>query len=263
MSYKNISTHPHFPDPRPLNPDPSSGYIHSVETAGTVDGPGMRFVVFVSGCPLRCLYCHNPDTRNMKDGTLTSVADLIKEITEYSDFIKRTGGGVTVSGGEPLFQQKFVTEIFKGCKGHNLHTALDTSGYLGKMVKKELLDVTDLVLLDIKSFDPATHEKVTGKKLQPTLDFAKHIAALGKPMWVRCVIVPNLTDDIEVLGKLADFLKELGNVQKVEVLPFHKMGEAKWKALDLPYTLGATQPPSPELIDQIHALFTARGLQVV
>jgi len=251
------------PSPKSLVASPPSGYIHSVETAGTVDGPGMRFVVFVSGCPLRCLYCHNPDTRNMKDGKLTTAQALVDEAAQYSDFIKRTGGGVTVSGGEPLFQQKFVTEIFKGCKALDLHTALDTSGYLGKMVKKELMDVTDLVLLDIKSFDPATHEKVTSKKLEPTLDFARHMAELGKPMWVRCVIVPDLTDDLDVLGRLADFLKQLGNVQKVEILPFHKMGEAKWEALGLPYLLKDTQPPSAELIGKIHELFKARGLEVV
>ncbi|MDD3181810.1 MAG: pyruvate formate-lyase-activating protein [Alphaproteobacteria bacterium] len=244
-------------------PNTQEGYIHSVETAGTVDGPGMRFVVFVSGCPMRCLYCHNPDTRNMKDGKLTRAKDLVAEIMEYSDFIKRTGGGVTISGGEPLFQQKFVTAILKGCKEHGLHTAVDTSGYLGKMIKQELLDLTDLFLLDIKSFDPATHEKVTGKKLAPTLDFARHLAAIGKPMWVRCVIVPNLTDDLDVLGKLADFLKELGNVEKVEVLPFHKMGEAKWEALGLTYQLKNTQPPSPDLIQHIHEIFAARGLSVV
>ncbi|MGE4351435.1 MAG: pyruvate formate-lyase-activating protein [Bdellovibrionales bacterium] len=242
---------------------PVEGYIHSVETAGTVDGPGMRFVVFVSGCPMRCLYCHNPDTRNMRDGKLTTAEDLIKEILQYADFARRTGGGVTISGGEPLFQQKFVTAILKGCKEHGLHTAVDTSGYLGKMVKPELLDVTDLFLLDIKSFDPATHEKVTSKKLQPTLEFARLLAEKGKPMWVRCVIVPGLTDDLEVLTRLADFLKELGNVERVEILPFHKMGETKWKALGLPYTLSDVQPPSPDLIKQIHKIFQAQGLSVV
>lgn len=251
------------PSPTPLDPSLSSGYIHSVETAGTVDGPGMRFVVFVSGCPMRCLYCHNPDTRNLKDGKLTQASDLISEILEYSDFFKRTGGGVTISGGEPLFQQKFVTAILQGCKEHGLHTAVDTSGYLGRMVKKELLDATDLFLLDIKSFDPATHEKVTGKKLAPTLDFARLLASIGKPMWVRCVIVPDLTDDLDVLNKLADYLKELGNVEKVEILPFHKMGEAKWAALGLPYALANTEPPSFELIEQIHKIFAMRGLNVV
>ncbi len=248
------------PEPRSLNP---VGYIHSVETAGTVDGPGMRFVVFVSGCPMRCLYCHNPDTRNLKDGKLTDANDLIAEILQYSDFAKLTGGGVTISGGEPLFQQKFVTAILKGCKENGLHTAVDTSGYLGKMVKQELLDVTDLFLLDIKSFDPETHMKVTGKELAPTLDFARHLADKGKPMWVRCVIVPGLTDNVEYLENLADFLQELGNVEKVEILPFHKMGEVKWKALGLPYELADIQPPAPELIQQIQGIFAKRGLSVV
>lgn len=239
------------------------GYVHSIETAGTVDGPGMRFVVFTAGCPMRCLYCHNPDTRHLKHGRLTQASDLIAEIAQYKDFLQKTGGGVTLTGGEPLFQHAFVTEVFKGCKELGLHTALDTSGYLGKVVKQALLDVTDLVLLDIKSFDPNTYAKLTGRKLEPTLDFARLLAAQGKPMWVRCVIVPNLTDNLHDLARLADFLKSLGNVEKVEVLPFHKMGEAKWQQLGLPYMLSDTQPPSPELIAAIHALFKERGLSVL
>ncbi len=251
------------PDPRRPVPGPHQGYIHSIVTGGTVDGPGMRFVIFTTGCPLRCLYCHNPDTRNLKDGKLTSADELVAEAARYADFMKRTGGGVTVSGGEPLFQQDFVTEIFKGCKARGFHTALDTSGYLGKMVKKELLDVTDLVLLDIKSFDPETYRKVTGLNLKPTLDFAELLARAGKKMWVRCVIVPDLTDDLETLEKLADYLARLGNVEKVEVLPFHKMGEAKWKALGYEYKLADTQPPSPDLIEKIRAIFTGRGLEAI
>lgn len=242
---------------------PPEGYIHSVETAGTVDGPGIRFVVFTTGCPLRCLYCHNPDSRNLKDGKLTSAADVVKEISQYADFLKRTGGGVTVSGGEPLYQQDFVTTIFKGCKAMGLHTALDTSGYLGKAVSQSLLDVTDLVLLDIKSFDSETYKKVTNTKLQPTLDFADHLAALGKPMWVRCVLVPGLTDNMDDFDRLADYLKKLGNVQKVEILPFHKMGEAKWKALGYKYELEDTQPPTPEVIQKVQEVFTRRGLSTV
>ncbi len=238
------------------------GYVHSVETAGTVDGPGMRFVAFLAGCPMRCLYCHNPDTRHLKHGKLTQATDLIAEIGQYKDFLQKTGGGVTITGGEPLFQHAFVTEVFKGCKELGLHTALDTSGYLGKVVKQALLDVTDLVLLDIKSFDPDTYAKVTGRKLEPTLDFARLLAAQGKPMWVRCVIVPNLTDNLDDLKKLAVFLKNLGNVEKVEVLPFHKMGESKWQKLGMPYTLSDTMPPSPDLIGAIHALFKEQGLSV-
>ncbi len=252
-----------FTSPESLAPSPSSGYIHSVVTGGTVDGPGMRFVIFTTGCPLRCLYCHNPDTRNMKDGRLMKAADLVEEASRYKDFMARTGGGVTVSGGEPLFQQDFVAEIFRLCKERGLHTALDTSGYLGKMTKQELLDVTDLVLLDIKSFDPETYRRVTGMNLKTTLDFAERLAAMKKPMWVRCVIVPNLTDDLSALERLADYLAPLGNVEKVEVLPFHKMGERKWKELGLTYTLSATQPPPAELIQKIRAIFTARGLETV
>jgi len=238
------------------------GYVHSVETAGTVDGPGLRFVAFLAGCPMRCLYCHNPDTRHLKAGRLTQAADLVAEIGQYADFLKRTGGGVTLTGGEPLFQHAFVTEVFKGCKELGLHTALDTTGYLGKNVKQALLDVTDLVLLDIKSFNPDIYAKVTGRKLEPTLAFARLLAAQGKSMWVRCVIVPDLTDNLDDLSRLADFLATLGNVEKVEVLPFHKMGEVKWQQLGLPYTLAETQPPSSDLIRAVHALFRDRGLSV-
>ncbi|MDD3288676.1 MAG: pyruvate formate-lyase-activating protein [Alphaproteobacteria bacterium] len=241
---------------------PGEGYIHSVETAGAVDGPGLRFVVFVSGCPLRCLYCHNPDSRNMKDGKKTTAKEIISEIAKYSDFLMRTGGGVTVSGGEPLFQQDFVTEIFKECKKIGLHTALDTSGYLGKQVKAELLDVTDLVLLDIKSFDSMLYKQITGLTLQPTLDFAERLSIMGKPMWIRYVLVPNLTDDLALIDKLADFVSKLKSAERVEVLPFHKMGEQKWEALNLDYKLHDTQPPSQELIDRVKRIFTDRDLIV-
>ncbi len=228
-----------------------------------MDGPGMRFVVFTTGCPLRCLYCHNPDTRNLTDGKLRQASDIVAEASLYADFIGRTGGGVTVTGGEPLFQQDFVTEIFKGCKALGLHTALDTSGYLGKMTKAELLDVTDLVLLDIKSFDSETYRRVTGMNLKTTLDFAELLAARKKPMWIRCVIVPNLTDDLNVLENLADYLKSLGDVEKVEILPFHKMGEMKWKMLGYKYELSDTPPPSPELIEKIREIFRSRDLVAI
>lgn len=239
------------------------GYVHSFETAGAVDGPGLRFVVFMSGCPLRCLYCHNPDSHNKTDGKLTTAAEVIEEISKYKDFLIRTDGGVTASGGEPLFQQEFVTEIFKGCKNLGLHTALDTSGYLGAKVSKELLDVTDLVLLDIKSFDPKTYAHVTGSRLQPTLDFARHLSDIKKPMWIRCVLVPGLTDDMETFSQLADFLSKLNSVERIEILPFHKMGEEKWKALKRPYKLWDTQPPSPETVSQVKSIFEAHGLITV
>lgn len=242
---------------------PDEGYVHSVETAGTVDGPGIRFVVFVKGCPLRCLYCQNPDTRFREGGTLMTAKQLAAEIAQYKDFMTRTGGGVTVSGGEPLYQQEFVTAIFNECKKLAIHTALDTSGYLGKKTSDDLLAVTDLVLLDIKSFDPQTYKHLTSWDLQPTLDLAEKLAAMKKPMWIRIVVVPNLTDDLPTLERLADYLVPLGNVERIEILPFHKMGEVKWEALHYPYTLKDTQPPSDELVLQVQNIFKKRGFCVV
>lgn len=244
-------------------PPKGAGYVHSIETGGTVDGPGMRFVVFVSGCPLRCLYCHNPDTRNIKTGTLRQADELAAEAARYADFMRRTGGGVTITGGEPLYQADFVTEVFRECKKRGLHTALDTSGFLGRKTPEALLDVTDLVLLDIKSFDPVTYKRVTSVWLEPTLDFARMLAEKKKPVWIRCVLVPNLTDNLDAFEGLADFLKECGNVEKVEILPFHKMGEAKWKALGFTYELSDTPPPAPELVRQVRAIFEKRGLVTV
>jgi len=238
------------------------GFVHSVETGGTVDGPGIRFVVFLSGCPLRCLYCHNPDTRNKSFGKRTKASDLIKEINSYSDFFKNTGGGVTVSGGEPLIQQDFVTEIFKGCKKNGIHTALDTSGWNVKPVSKELLDVTDLVLLDIKSFDPKTYERITKQKLEPTLRFAKQLSDIKKPTWIRCVLVPDLSDNLDHYEKLADHLVTLGNIEMVEILPFHKMGENKWKDLSFKYELSKTEPPSKELVKIVQNIFKKREFNV-
>lgn len=239
------------------------GYIHSVESAGTVDGPGMRFVIFLSGCPFRCLYCHNPDTHELTRGRIKTARMLVEEAAKYKDYLLRTGGGVTISGGEPLFQQEFTTAILQGCKEKGLHTALDTTGYLGDKVSNDLLDATDLVLLDIKSFDPFSFRKITGSRLQLTLDFARKLSALRKPTWIRFVLVPDLTDDFEMMDKMAEFIKGLGCVERVEVLPFHKMGEPKWEALGLLYRLGDTQPPSPELIEKTKNVFKRHGLEVV
>jgi pyruvate formate lyase activating enzyme len=238
------------------------GYVHSVETGGAVDGPGLRFVVFLTGCALRCLYCHNPDTWHMPDGKKIGVASLLNEILLYSHYLKRTGGGVTATGGEPLAQPEFVTALFQGCKALGLHTALDTSGFLGANATDALLAATDLVLLDIKSFDPETYHRLTGGSLAPTLRFAERLAAMGKPTWLRYVLVPGLTDDLASIEKLAAYAAKL-TMEKVEVLPFHKMGESKWEALNLPYTLKDTKPPSAELIAQVKAIFVGYGLKTV
>lgn len=236
------------------------GKIHSVETCGTLDGPGIRFIVFMQGCPLRCQYCHNPDTWKMGDGEEVSVEEIFEEIVKYKTYMEYSGGGVTASGGEPLMQPHFIKELFKKCKEEGIHTALDTSGYIDVERSKEVLELTDLVLLDIKSFEANKYKEVTGVELEPTLKFAKYLAHKNKPMWVRYVLVPNLTDDIESINKLAEFLSELKNVKKVEVLPFHKMGEYKWEELGYEYKLQNTEPPTEERTRQVVEIFQNHGL---
>ncbi|GAA0585328.1 pyruvate formate-lyase-activating protein [Rhizomicrobium electricum] len=238
------------------------GYVHSVETGGAVDGPGLRFVVFLSGCHLRCLYCHNPDTWHMKDAKKTGVAHLLNEVLLYAHYLKRTGGGVTCTGGEPLAQPDFVTAFFQGCKAMGLHTALDTNGFLGDHATDALLDATDLVLLDIKAWDPGVYKSLTGAELTPTLRFAERLAEIGKPTWLRYVLVPGWTDNLEHVTELAAYAAKL-KMEKVEVLPFHKMGEPKWEALKLPYQLKDTQPPAPELIAHVKEIFVSHGLKTV
>lgn len=230
------------------------GYIHSVETCGTVDGPGLRFVIFTQGCPLRCLYCHNPDCRQMADGKEISVDALIDEIQRYTSYI-RPPGGVTVSGGEPLMQPQFVREIFRRCRELGIHTALDTSGYCPIDTASAVLEFTDLVLLDIKSFDPTLYEKVTNVSLQPTLALARHLDAIHKPTWIRFVLVPGLTDDLDNVEGLAQFVATLSNVERVEVLPFHKMGEYKWQTLGYDYQLADTPLPTPAQIQNVTQIF--------
>jgi len=238
------------------------GKIHSIESCGTTDGPGIRFVIFTQGCPLRCLYCHNPDCRNITDGKQVSVDELIAEIQKYTSYIRFSGGGVTVSGGEPLMQPQFVKEICKRCQQIGLHTALDTSGFVDLDTAKDVLKFVDLVLLDIKSFDPEIYRKVTGVSLEPTLKLACYLSEIRKPTWIRFVLVPNLTDAHHNVTELAHFVSSLSNVEKVEVLPFHKMGEYKWEQLGYEYQLKDTLPPSPELVQKTIDIFRSYNLKV-
>jgi pyruvate formate lyase activating enzyme len=238
------------------------GYVHSVVTGGAVDGPGLRYVIFLAGCPLRCLYCHNPDTRHMTDGRHKGVVHYLNEILLYQHYLQRTGGGVTATGGEPLAQPDFVTALFQGCKAMDLHTALDTSGFLGDNASDALLEATDLVLLDIKSFDTGVYKDLTGGNLAPTLRFAERLAAMKKATWLRYVLVPGWTDDLNSIKALADYAARL-EMEKVEVLPFHKMGEPKWEALKYEYALKDTEPPPPELVAQVKQVFVDRGLKTV
>ncbi|NGO40897.1 pyruvate formate-lyase-activating protein [Streptomyces ureilyticus] len=239
---------------------PVTGRIHSWDLSTGVDGPGTRFVLFVNGCPLRCLYCANPDTWHMRDGREATVDEVVAEIEKYRSFINTAGGGVTLTGGEPLLQPAFTASVLRRCKEAGLHTALDTSGFLGARATDELLADTDLVLLDIKSFDVRAYRKLTGGELAPTLNFATRLDRLGSRMWIRYVLVPGWTDAPEAVDGLARFLAGLGNVDRVEVLPFHKLGAAKYDALGLPFPLRDTPSPGPELVRRVREQFRERGL---
>jgi pyruvate formate lyase activating enzyme len=242
--------------------DDITGYVHSWEVGSTVDGPGLRFVGFLTGCPLRCLYCHNPDTWHKYNGHPVSVARSMRQIGNYAQVLKISGGGVTISGGEPMLQRAFVTRIFHRCKQMGLHTCLDTSGRLGDgFTDQELMDI-DLHLLDIKSGDPAIYEKVARQPLQPTLDYARRLSELKRPMWVRFVLVPGLTDSYDNVEKVADICAGLSSVERVEILRFHQMGRDKWRKLGLEYPLEDVLPPDAELTERVRGQFRSRGLAV-
>nr|WP_240529636.1 pyruvate formate-lyase-activating protein [Streptomyces mangrovisoli] len=243
---------------------PVVGSVHSWDLSTGVDGPGSRFVVFLSGCPLTCLYCQNPDTWRMRDGKRTTADEVVAEASRYTHFIAAAGGGATISGGEPLLQPVFTGELLHRFKHElGLHTALDTSGFLGSRATDALLRDTDLVLLDIKSWDRATYQRVTGRHLDPTLAFARRLADLGKEVHVRFVLVPGLTDHPDNIDGVAAFAASLGNVTRVDVLPFHKLGEAKWRALHRPFTLSDTPVPTTEQTNLARSIFAAHGLNAV
>jgi pyruvate formate lyase activating enzyme len=244
--------------------DPFVAAVHSWDVSTGVDGPGTRFVLFLAGCPLRCLYCHNPDTWRMRDGRRMSLSLVLGELEPYRRFLTVAKGGVTVSGGEPLLQSRFVTEFLRSCHGWGLHTALDTSGVLGVRADERLLAATDLVLLDIKSFDPATYRRLTGNEVAPTLAFARRLADLDKSMWIRFVLVPGLTDDPANVAGLADFAATLGPaVRRVEILPFHRLGAAKYAELKREFALADVSPPTPEVVERARAAFSGRDLPVL
>src|SRR5688572_2752435 len=238
------------------------GYVHSYEVGSTVDGPGLRFVAFLSGCPLRCQYCHNPDTWHKRNGHPVTVARAMEVIGKYAKVLKISGGGITLSGGEPVMQRSFVRQIFRRCKEMGLHTCLDTCGRLGfRLTDEELMNI-DLNLLDIKSGDPDTYKKITRQPLQPTLDYAQRLSTLGRPMWIRFVLVPGLSDAYDNVEKVADFCAGLKSVERVEILRFHQMGKNKWEKLGLEYALGNVDPPSTELTERVRGQFRSRGLTV-
>jgi pyruvate formate lyase activating enzyme len=238
------------------------GYIHSAETTGTVNGPGVRYTIYLSGCPLRCLYCHNPDTWEMRLGARTTVQAVVDDLAPYQVFARTTGGGLTASGGEPLLQPRFLTALFRQAKLQlgGMHTCLDTSGSLGARAGDDLLDATDLVLLDIKSGLPETYRRVTAGELEPTLRFARRLSDRGNRMWIRYVLVPGLTDEPDNIAAVARFAATLDTVDRVEILPFHTLGSQKYEALGRTFPLRDTRSPTPEEVRAAQAVFESEGL---
>ena len=225
------------------------GYIHSTESFGTVDGPGVRFVVFLQGCPMRCKYCHNPDTWKMNSGALRSAESLLKEYRRNKAFYAK--GGITVTGGEALMQIDFVLELFTLAKKEGIHTCLDTSGVTYRPGESdynrkldELMAVTDLVMLDLKHIDPDGHKALTGHDNAGILAFAKYLEEKQVPVWIRHVVVPGITDDPEQLTRLGRFIGTLSNVKALDVLPYHIMGVTKYREMGIPYPLEGVEPTS-------------------
>ena len=230
--------------------------VHSIESFGTVDGPGIRFVLFLQGCHLECKYCHNRDTWDINGGTYSSLDDIFNKIKKYKNYIM-PNGGVTVTGGEPLLQVNFLIELFKKLKEEKIHTCIDTSGVVSINENiKEVLKYTDLVLLDIKHIDPIKCKELVGKSNKLELEFAKYLSDNNIPMWIRQVLIPGYTDDENDLKKLKAFIDSLKTVEKVEILPYHKMGEYKWKSLGLEYPLKNVREPSESEIKKAKKILT-------
>ena len=235
------------------------GFVHSYTTGSAVDGPGVRVVIWTSGCMWRCQYCHNPDTWKMGNGLPVSVTRATHELAKYKDGLKVMNGGVTLSGGEPLLQHRFAIKLLTAAKKMGVHTAIETNGYLADQITDTELANIDLVLLGIKSWGQA-HTHLTGMDIEQTLAFAERLASLRKPIWIRFVLVPGLTDDRTIVESIAKFAAGLGNVKRVEILPFHQLGRFKWQALGLDYKLADVSAPSAALIQDTAGMFRERGL---
>lgn len=237
------------------------GFLHSFTTGSAVDGPGIRLVAWTAGCQFRCVYCHNPDTWNMMNGMAVPLDRATSVLSKYGHGLKVMSGGLTLSGGEPLMQDRFVVKLMSAAKAMGIHTALDTNGFLGERLSDAELEQIDLVLLDIKAWDPERHKRVTAKDVGPTLNFARRLSQQKRPVWLRYVLVPDLTDDENEINQLAAFAAGLGNIERVDVLPFHQMGRSKWEKLGITYTLSEVSPPARELVERVCEQFRAQGLK--
>lgn len=234
------------------------GRIHSTESCGTVDGPGIRFIVFLQGCLMRCLYCHNRDTWDLHDGQEMTVEALMNELTPYRHFMNASGGGVTASGGEAMLQPEFVRDLFQACQSEGIHTCLDTNGYIRKHtdVIDEVLAASDLVMLDLKQVNDDIHKNLVGVSNARTLDFAKYLHKIGQTTWIRYVVVPGYTDDEKSAHQLGLFIQGMNNIEKIEMLPYHELGKHKWVAMGETYQLDGVHPPSQETMLKIKAILS-------
>ena len=236
------------------------GRIHSIETLGTVDGPGLRYVIFTQGCLLRCQFCHNPDTWKMSGGKEMTVAEIVEDIKDYQPYFESSNGGVTVSGGEPLLQAEFLLELFTELNKLGIHTCIDTSGGCfsrsPRFIKTldALLEVTDLILYDLKQIDDAMHKELTGVSNSHILDMARYLDEKQIPIWVRHVLIPGGSDDDQLLQRLSDFIATLSNVEKIDVLPYHELGVYKWQELGLDYPLEGVKPPKDDRVKNAEAI---------
>lgn len=238
----------------------TTGYIHSIESFGAVDGPGVRFVAFLQGCPLRCLYCHNPDTWKPNEGTAMTSEELFEQILQYKNFIKH--GGVTFSGGEPLLQPDFLREVIELCKAEGIHTAIDTSGGVALDPVKNVIDAADMLLLDIKDIDNEGCIKLSGMSNKNALAILNYCDYIGKDVWIRHVLLPQYTLDDEKLHRLARVLSWYSCIKKIELIPFHKMGEYKWDYIDTPYLLGEIEPASQKEVEKAKEIMRSYALPI-
>lgn len=241
----------------------TKGRIHSVETFGTVDGPGIRYIIFTQGCPLRCKYCHNRDTWNPSYGRDCSVKELIEDIKKYKPFMTASNGGLTISGGEPTLQLDFLLEILKEAKSLGIHTCIDTSGFVNVEKVDPILEFVDLVLLDIKHIDSDKCLELTGCDNKNTLTLAEHLSDRNIPVWIRQVLVPGITDDEADLNKLGSFVSELNNVERFELLPYHTMGVHKWKTMNDDYKLGDVPDATIDDVNRATAILSKYNLNIV
>ena len=241
------------------------GRIHSFETCGTVDGPGIRFIIFLQGCLMRCKYCHNRDTWDQNAGRDVSVEEIINEVVTYRHFIKASGGGVTASGGEAMLQPEFVRDFFLAAKKEGIHTCLDTNGHIRKHTEiiDEVLDATDLVMLDLKQLNDEIHQDLIGVSNRRTLDFARYLHQRGQKTWIKYVVVPGYTDDEDSIHRLGDFIKGMDNIEKVELLPYHQLGEHKWETLGYEYELKGVGVPPKDTMENLKSILEGYGHKVV